>query len=144
MGLSPRDVFLRLIHGVSEARLDELPGLYAEATDIRHPMATPPVPPLSSRAELETHFTGPPDMEPPTWTRRPVDVTVHETADPEVIVGEFAYEVTHADASVVKVPCVFVMRVRNGEIVESRDYIDPIRAAQARDAIGDLIAALTP
>lgn len=142
MSPSPRDVFLRLIHGVAEARLHELPGLYAESTDIRHPMATPPVPPLESRNELERHFAGPPGMEPPTWTRRPVDITVHETADPEVVVGEFAYEVTHADGAVVMVPCVFVMRVRDGEIVESRDYIDPIRAAQARGALDDLITAL--
>ena len=26
-----------------------------------------------------------------------------------------------------KVPCVFVLRVRDGQIIESRDYIDPIR-----------------
>ncbi|MGH3659519.1 MAG: nuclear transport factor 2 family protein, partial [Micromonosporaceae bacterium] len=81
-------------------------------------------------------------MEPPTWTRRAVDTTVHETADPEVIVGEFAYEVTQADGTVNLVPCVFVMRVRDGEIVESRDYIDPIRAAQSRGALDDLITSL--
>jgi ketosteroid isomerase-like protein len=44
--------------------------------------------------------------------------------------------------SVTKVPCVFVMRVRNGEIIESRDYIDPIRSRQARDDIDALIATL--
>jgi ketosteroid isomerase-like protein len=59
-----------------------------------------------------------------------------------VIVAEFAYEFPMPGGSVTQVPCVFVMRVRNGEIVESRDYIDPIRAHQARDDIDALVATL--
>jgi hypothetical protein len=41
MSTGPRDVFLRLVHGVAEGRFSELPDLYAEVTDVRHPMATP-------------------------------------------------------------------------------------------------------
>jgi ketosteroid isomerase-like protein len=74
--------------------------------------------------------------------RRVVDVVVHETADPEVIVAEFAYEFTSPDDSTAKVPCVFVMRVRDGQIIESRDYIDPIRTYTARGDLDRLIASL--
>ena len=42
------------------------------------------------------------------------------------------------------VPCVFVMRIRDGLIVESRDYIDHVAFAQARDTLDDLIARLRP
>ena len=141
MSLSPRDVFLRLVHGVSEGRADELPDLYGEVTDVRHPMATPDAEPLTSRGALAAHFARPPEIrEIPA--RRPVDITVHETADPEVIVAEFCYEFSRSEGSSVKVPCVFVMRVRNGEIIESRDYIDPIRRARAWNRIDDLVAAI--
>ncbi|MFF0308720.1 nuclear transport factor 2 family protein [Streptosporangium sp. NPDC004379] len=140
MSPSPREVFLRLVHGVAEGRSDELPDLYADVTDVRHPMATPESEPLTSRSALREHFTIPAGVSLPE--RRVVDVVVHETADPEVIVAEFAYEFPKADGSATKVPCVFVMRVRNGEIIESRDYIDPIRSARARGRVDALAAAL--
>jgi ketosteroid isomerase-like protein len=142
MSTSPRDVFLRLVHGVAEGRFHELPDLYAEVTDVRHPMATPESEPLTNRRALREHFTVPPEARASIPKRRVVDVVVHETADPEVIVAEFAYEFPMTGGSVTKVPCVFVMRVRNGEIIESRDYIDPIRSRQARDDIDALIATL--
>jgi ketosteroid isomerase-like protein len=137
---SPQEVFLRLVHGVADGRFDELPGLYAEVTDVRHPMATPQVEPLRSRDALTEHFTVPPGASIPK--RRVVDVVVHQTADPEVIVAEFGYEFSMADGGLTTVPCVFVMRVRDGQIVESRDYIDPVRRAQAGGGVEDLIAAL--
>ncbi|GAA4618454.1 hypothetical protein GCM10023195_82960 [Actinoallomurus liliacearum] len=144
MSTTPRDVFLRLVHGVAEGRSAELPDLYAEVTDVRHPMATPEAEPLTSRRELREHFAVPPKARGSIPERRVVDVVVHETADPEVIVAEFAYEFPKPDGSATKVPCVFIMRVRNGEIVESRDYIDPIRAHQARDDIDSLVGILRP
>ncbi|MFF5142220.1 nuclear transport factor 2 family protein [Streptomyces sp. NPDC013157] len=139
---SPRDVFLRLVHGVADGNVEELPGLYAEATDVRHPMATPESEPLSSRRALQEHFTPPPGGRESLPRRRVVDVVVHETADPEVIVAEFAYEFTRPDGATSKVPCVFVMRVRDGRIVESRDCIDPIRTYTARGDLGLLITSL--
>lgn len=84
----------------------------------------------------------PPEARGSLPKRRVVDVLVHETADPEVIVAEFAYEFTLPDDSTTKVPCVFVMRVRNGQIIESRDYIDPIRRYTARGDLDVLIASL--
>ena len=140
MAPSPQEVFRRLVNGVADGRFDELPGLYAEVTDVRHPMATPVAEPLRSRAALTEHFTVPPGASIPR--RRVVDVVVHQTADPEVIVAEFGYEFSSPDGEVTTVPCVFVMRVRDGQIVESRDYIDPVRAARAWGRVDDFIAAL--
>lgn len=132
MTSSPRDVFLRLVQGVADGNIDELPELYAEQTDVRHPMSD--AAPLRSRDELRVHFAVPPGATVPQ--RRPVDIIVHETADAEVIVAEFSYEFVHKDG-VTRVPCIFVMRVRDGVIVESRDYIDPIRSATAWQRVGE-------
>ncbi|QBJ93397.1 ketosteroid isomerase [Streptomyces seoulensis] len=139
---SPREVFLRLVHGVADGNSSELPDLYGEVTDVRHPMATPESEPLTSRRALREHFTVPPEARESLPKRNVVDVVVHETADPEVIVAEFAYEFTLPDDAVAKVPCVFVMRVRDGQIIESRDYIDPIRTYTARGDLDRLIASL--
>ncbi|WP_037604331.1 nuclear transport factor 2 family protein [Streptacidiphilus rugosus] len=142
MSPSPREVFLRLVHGVAEGNWAELPELYGEVTDVRHPMAMPESEPLTGRRVLAEHFTAPPGAAESSPRRRVVDVVVHETADPEVIVAEFAYEFTGPDRAPAKVPCVFVMRVREGRIIESRDYIDPIRTYTARGDLDLLLAAL--
>lgn len=142
MSPSPREVFLRLVHGVADGKFDELPDLYGEVTDVRHPMATPQSRPMTSRGALREHFTVPPEDRESLPKRRVVDAVVHETADPEVIVAEFAYEFTSPDGSTAKVPCVFVMRVRDGRIIESRDYIDPIRTYTARGDLDLLLESL--
>jgi uncharacterized protein len=40
-------------------------------------------------------------------------------------------------------PAIFVMRVRNGEIVSSRDYHDHLASARAAGRLGELFAALS-
>ena len=74
------------------------------------------------------HFT-PTDDTPPLH-RRPANITIHETTDPEVIVAEFEYQGINTDTGEpFAVPAIFVLRVRNGEIVDSRDYVDHLSAA---------------
>ncbi|MEU4240901.1 nuclear transport factor 2 family protein [Actinoplanes sp. NPDC026619] len=139
---SPREVFLRLVNGVCDGPYEELAGLYAEQTHVSHPFHPLAPPALRSRAELHEHFTSAPP-ETRTLKRKPVGVTVHETADPEVIVAEFAYQGHVAETGeAFTVPCVFVMRIRDGLIVESRDYIDPIASARAWGQLESLLAAL--
>ncbi|MEU4689812.1 nuclear transport factor 2 family protein [Actinoplanes sp. NPDC023714] len=142
---SPRETFLRLVNGVCDGPYEELAGLYAEQTHVTHPFHPLDPPPLRSRAELHEHFTAPPPAGARTLNRRPVGITVHETADPEVIVAEFAYQGrVEETGEAFTMPCVFVMRIRDGLIVESRDYIDHIAGARARGQLDDLLAALRP
>lgn len=141
---SPREVFLKLVHGVCDGPAENLAALYAERTHVTHPIHPLRPPVLRSRDELHEHFTAapPPDR---TLRRRPVDIVVHETADPEVIVAEFAYQGHVVETGeTFTVPCVFVMRIRDGLIIESRDYIDPIASARARGRLDDLLTALRP
>ena len=70
------------------------------------------------------------------------NVTIHETTDPEVIVAEFEYQGTTGAGEAYALPAIFVMRVRDGEIVSSRDYHDHLASARAGGRLGELFAAL--
>lgn len=144
--LTPHEVFLRLVHGVCEERWEDVIELYAEQTHVEHPFHPLAVPPLRSPEELRAHFgigVPPGAYKGHALRRRPAGINVHETADPEVIVAEFRYEGTVVETGQpFTVPAVFVMRVRDGKIIESRDYLDHLRSARARGQLGDVLAAV--
>lgn len=147
---TPQEVFHRLVDGVCRlvrgdaSQGEQLADLYAERTRVEHPMALPAVDPLLTRDDLRRHFTGGPIEPIPDY--RATDVVVHETADPEVVVAEFSYRGS-IDGREFRVPCVFVMRVRDGQIVESRDYIsslDRVRALGGLDELVDRLRGVSP
>jgi ketosteroid isomerase-like protein len=132
--MTPREVFLRLVDGVTGRRYDELPELYAETTDVRHPMSPYGDKPLLSRDDR---------IVAPAIRFTAENIVVHETADPEVIVAEFDYVGTVPSSDdPSSVSCVFVLRVRDGLIVESRDYVDHVAMAKARGQLDELVTAL--
>lgn len=139
---TPREVFLELVTGVAEGRWASLPQLYADETHVVHPFHPLGGEPLTSRDELRTHFTVP-EGAPPVPRRTVENIVIHETSDHEVIVAEFEY---HGDAAGtgerVVIPAVFVMRVRDGEIVSSRDYLDHLASARFRGQLGDVLDAV--
>jgi ketosteroid isomerase-like protein len=144
---TPREVFLALVNGVAEGRFDELPDLYAEQTDVVHPFDPVRAPGARSREEIRKHFgllvsrRADAGQRP---RRRVGNVTIHETTDPEVIVAEFEYQGTDPETGeAYALPAIFVMRVRDGEIVSSRDYHDAIASARVRGQLGELFAAVT-
>ena len=122
---TPRDAFLALIEGVGAERWDELPELYAVDAIVRHPFATDASALLVGRDQLREHFR---NAERMGMTMQARDVVVHETRDPEVVVGEFTYCGRDRRGAPFEVAAIFVLRVRGGEIVESRDYFGPRRA----------------
>ncbi|MEV0136037.1 nuclear transport factor 2 family protein [Dactylosporangium sp. NPDC050688] len=139
--MSPREVFLALVHGVAEGRWEELPDLYAEHTHVVHPFDPLRAPALRTRDELREHFR--PTGAGPRLHRWPDGITIHDTTDPEVIVAEFAYRGTVAGTGEpFALPGIFVLRVRDGRIVESRDYFDHVTAARIRGRLDDLVAAV--
>ncbi|TDB74438.1 ketosteroid isomerase [Actinomadura sp. KC216] len=142
MAPSPREVFLELVWGVSEGRWDELPDLYADRTCVEHPFSPFEDGPMRTREELREHFSAGKSLPP--LRQEPANITVYETADPEVIVAEFEYRGTTASGEPFRVPCIFVLRVRDGKIIASRDYIDHISSARRRGALGEFIEALRP
>jgi ketosteroid isomerase-like protein len=121
-GLSPAE---------RERQIDALAALYAEETDVRHPFAPGGgSAPLRTRAELREHFAAGADRLRGVERFAPVRPVVHETGDPEVVVFEFAYA-GEVGGSAFEVPNVFVVRVRDGQIVESRDYAHHAALAEA-------------
>ena len=136
MTRTPREVFLGVLNGVCERRLEDLPGFYAERTNVSHPFHPERAPALRTREELREHFTRGLTMAPEV-RREPRNVRIHETTDPEVVIGEFEYHSTIVDTGqTFDMPAIFVMRVRDGEIVESRDYADHASFAKALASAG--------
>jgi uncharacterized protein len=125
--MTPEQVFRRLVDGVSRlmdgdlSQIDALAALYTEPTHVTHPMI-PDLPLLTSRADLREHFAA--QFERAQGLRfKAEDILIHRTADPEVIVAEFTHRGPGKVAPLVA-PCIFVMRIRNGLIAESRDYFE--------------------
>jgi uncharacterized protein len=72
------------------------------------------------------------------------NVVIHETADPEVIITE--YEL-HGEMTATGEPFsarfAMVITVRDGHIVHSRDYSDPIAGARLLGRLPELVSALS-
>jgi ketosteroid isomerase-like protein len=124
-----------------QAQLDQLSNLYAEVTDVRHPFAPLGDTPLRTRAELRQHFAEGPGRAQGVERFEPASAQVHQTADPEVVIFEFSY-VGSANGRGFALPCIFVVRVRDGVIVESRDYGDHVGFARAFGRLTELATAL--
>jgi ketosteroid isomerase-like protein len=142
MPASPTEVMYALIDGVTGKKWDDLPALYAEDTVVEHPMNTPRPTVLHGREALRKHFDGARDM--------PMDmsahnIVIHQTADPETVVGEFDYHVRPhgADAREFLVRNIFVVTVRDGLIINSRDYADHLAFADGMDRLTELVSART-
>ncbi|CNF90224.1 Ketosteroid isomerase-related protein [Mycobacterium tuberculosis] len=118
---SPRAVFQRLLDGVTERRPEALPRLYAQDAVVVQPFAHPAAR-LEGREALREHFSRLATMPVEMKAR---NVVVHQTPDPEVIIAEFEYEGRNTETGrAFVVPNIQVLRVRDGHIVESRDYHD--------------------
>jgi uncharacterized protein len=118
----PRDVMQRLIDGVTGRDFAALADLYAEDTVVTLPHGIPEPTRIEGREAIRRHFATAPDMP---LRMRAENVVMHETADPEVVITEYDYvgEATTTGRTFVS-HNIIVMRVRDGEIVESRDYHD--------------------
>lgn len=122
----PASVFLELVRGVGDGRWKDLAELYAEHAVVEHPLAIAgsPVPRwLRGRAQLREHFEGAGLRGLKMHAGR---IQVHHTADPEVVIAEFKY-VGHiaGNGQPFILGCIFVIRVQDGLIVVSWDYIGP-------------------
>jgi ketosteroid isomerase-like protein len=123
-----------------DAQLDALASCYAEHTDVRHPLAPFGDNPLRTRDGLRAHFAAARLADVHRW--EVVDPTVHRTRDPELVIFEFAYAIT-VGGNDFRIPNIFVVRVRDGVIVESRDYADHLSAARAFGRLNQLIERTT-
>ena len=140
---TPQEVFRQVIDGITSRRYAGLPDLYAERTHVRHPLSPYGDKPLLSRDDLREHFGGGAARAAAAVEFIAEDVTVHQTTDPEVIVAEWTYRGTELETGTeFAAPCIIVMKVHDGHIVWSRDYIDHITMARARGQLDSVVAAI--
>lgn len=122
---SPRQVFDALLDHLAHGRWQDAIALYADDVTVSNPFAADGSASASSgRAAVEQFFGF---LASRVSALQAEGVVVHETTDPETVIAEFRFVGTSTDAS-FELPAVFVLRVRDGVIVESRDYMGPQRA----------------
>jgi uncharacterized protein len=138
---TPREVFLALVNGIASGNPDGLPELYAEQIDVSHPFDPLHAAPIRSREEIRRRLAQ--RAGGPRRAMQVGNVAIHETTDPEVIVAEFEYQGTTEAGEPYALPAIFVMRVRDGEIVTSRDYHDHLASAKVAGRLSELFAALS-
>jgi ketosteroid isomerase-like protein len=134
---STATVLERLVHGVAGGRWDELPDLYAEETHVTHPFL-PGSSVIRTRDEVRTHFAAGKALNPGFSV---ADLVTYQGADPEVLIGEFAYQGEYGGKP-VRIANIFSMRVREGLVIESRDYGDHLGIAGDTGQIPALAAKL--
>jgi uncharacterized protein len=140
----PRDVFERLQRVIRANDAGSVADLMAEDGVIEWPFAVPTAPQrLEGRDEIREYVT----RSPVASLVRFDDLSltaIHETLDPEVIVLETTTCGTvAATGRRFELPAIAVLRIRGGEIVSYRDYVNPLAAAQVTGRLPQLFAALT-
>ena len=142
MERSPREVaelVRRMVAGEGVVFAD----LFAEDGVLRFPFAPPGMPrEIRGREAIRTSRTAEAGRRS-LLAMDGVDLVVHETDDPEVVVTEIEhYGHSHAHDTQRPEAVRAVQRVRDGEIVSYDDYMDPIAMAALLGRTDELAAAL--
>lgn len=137
-----REVVDALLHAIVHAP-EQIADLYAPQVLIELPFGPPLVPARRKvdREELRAQLQA--GAAERTYTSVE-NVTIRETTDPDVILVE--YEIHGrmlADDRPFVLPFLMIITVRDGLIVSSRDYNNPVVSAQALGRVPELVAALT-
>ncbi len=140
---TPRDVLALFHRAMVDKSADDLADLYAVDGVHEFPFRAPGFPTrFSGRDEVRAGYRK-------AWDASPVrlaeihDVVVHEAADPEVIIGEWHGTGTAGpDGRPFEASGLLMFRVRDGEIVEMRDYMDVFGTYHAMGRLKDMVAAL--
>ena len=141
---SARQTAEQLLRAAVSATPGDMADCYASQVVIEMPFAIRPLYPdriTTTREELRARF------QAGTASRRyksAGNVVIHETADPDVVIAEYELrgEMT-ATGEPFSIRFAMVLRVRDGQIVHSRDYSDPIAGARLLGKLPDLVAALS-
>jgi len=137
-----REVVEALLHAIVHAP-DQIADLYAPEVVIEMPFGPPLIP---ARRE-----TGREDLRAQTKAGAAErvytsveNVSVHETTDRDVVVAEFeVHGQLLADGRPFALPFLMITTIKDGLIVSSRDYNNPVVSAQVLGRVPELVAALT-
>lgn len=126
---TPSEVVQELLEGIATGPGPHLADLYAEDAEVELPFARPGGLHLRGRGALRAHFT---QAGRAPLRLVPERIRLHRTEDPELVIAEYDYrgEATALRRSFV-VANLQVVRVRDGRIVQSRDFHDHAAIAAA-------------
>jgi uncharacterized protein len=144
---SARQTIERFLEAAVSPAPGDMADCYAERFVIEMPFAAGLAPERTelTREEFRARVTA--GLAARRYTRA-VDVRIHQTSDPEVVVVEYRLEGhrlagrNDADASPFSLAFVMVVTVRDGLIVHSRDYSNPIDGARLLGRLPQLVAML--
>jgi len=140
---SPRETVARFLTAVVSPTPGDMADCYVDRVIIEMPFAAGLTPERleNTREEVRQRFAAGAAARRYTAVR---DARVHETADPDVLVIEYAIDGTRvADGRQFTMRFVMVLTFRDGLIVHSRDYTDPVAGARALGRLPELAARLT-
>jgi uncharacterized protein len=140
---TPRQTVERFLKAVVGPTPGDLADCYADQIVIEMPFASGLAPGRleTTREEIRQRFAAGAASRRYTGLR---DVRIHETADPDVLVLEYALDGTRTgDGEPFTMSFVMVLTFRDGLIGHSRDYTDPIAGARALGRLPELAAMLT-
>jgi ketosteroid isomerase-like protein len=136
---SPPEVVRRHLANVDRGMHPDLADAYAVDAVVDLPFMPGDGGRLEGRDAIRRHFAAAAGLPIRLRVR---NLTIHETADPEVVIAEYDYEgslLTTKRSFTVR--NIQVFRLQDGKIVESRDYHDHGRIAAAlRDAAHEVEA----
>ncbi|MCP2341235.1 nuclear transport factor 2 family protein [Actinomadura rupiterrae] len=128
----PREVLARYQQASIDKALDAMVDLYAEDAVHEFPFTRPGIPSEMRGREAIRAFLEANWRDSPLRYESYRDVTIHETADPEVIIVERkAVGSSTATGRDFALPNIVVLRVRDGRIVHFRDYVNVLAASEA-------------
>ncbi|MFF1360707.1 nuclear transport factor 2 family protein [Streptomyces sp. NPDC058297] len=141
--LGPREVLARYQQAMLDKSADDLADLYAVDAVHEFPFLSPGMPArYQGREEVREGYRaawGPSPAQPQEIR----EVVVHESTDREVITVEQVVTgtVTTTGQS-FSLPGLLVIRIRNGQIVHVRDYMDGLGVAHAMGRLAAVVAGL--
>lgn len=124
MSWGPGEVFEELAFCLGAGYWNEAAALYAADVVVTNPFSAESPAPETGRESVVRFFAS---LAAQVSSLSVDDIVVHHTTDAEVVVAEFRCVGRGHDGSAFEMPAVFVLRVRGGLIIESRDYLGPRR-----------------
>jgi ketosteroid isomerase-like protein len=140
--MQPADLVERGLGLLLQHDMAGFAGLWAEDGVLEFPFASAGYPPrVEGRDAIREYLRDYPNL---LDIRDVTAKTVHETADPAVVVVEFTVAgVVVAKQTPYELSYVAVITVEGGEIRRYRDYWSPLAAAEVLGGVDELTAAFT-
>jgi ketosteroid isomerase-like protein len=127
---TPQEVLERFHQATIDGTLQDAIDWYDVEGVHELPFAPPPVPKRIEGREQIRAFMNAAAGKGSVKNEKLTDVEVWETADPEVVISEYTVHGRfEATGEPFEMRNVLVLRVRNGKIMLTRSYFDPVKLA---------------